>query len=128
MAAAAAAVTLGISVELVVAAISALGISVIGTVLTGQAIDKIKEWIRTREIDTYISDHVMTQKHKFNDKCGHDCIIEVARKLKVHSSWLADNGIPIIRRTGNCRYGYEIKVRMSIPLVQQSWKIKSAFP
>ena len=127
MAAAAAAVTLGISVELVVTAISALGISVIGAVLTGQAIEKIKEWIRTREIDTYISDHVMTQKHKFNDKCGHDCIIEVARKLKVHSSWLADNGIPIIRGSEYCRHGCEIEVRLSIPLFQKDWKIGTAF-
>ena len=48
MAAEAAAITLGISVELVATAISALGISVIGAVLTGQVIDKIKEWIKTR--------------------------------------------------------------------------------
>ena len=127
MATAAAAVTLGISVELVVTAISALGIGVVGAVLTGKAIEQIREWIRTREISTDISDHVMKKKHDFNDKCKQDCILSVARNLKVNSSWLADNGIPIIRGTGNCRHGCEIEVRMSIPLLQQTWKIGTAF-
>ena len=85
MATAAAAVTLGISVELVVTAISALGIGVVGAVLTGKAIEQIREWIRTREISTDISDHVMTKKHNFNDKCKQDCILSVARNLKVNS-------------------------------------------
>ena len=127
MATAAAAVTLGISVELVVTAISALGIGVVGAVLTGKAIEQIREWIRTRDISTDISDHVMNKKHDFNDKCNQDCILSVARNIKVQSSWLADNGIPIIRGTGNCRHGCEIEVRMSIPLFQQNWKIGTAF-
>ena len=47
----------------------------VGAVLSGQAIDKIKEWIRTRDPDTNISDHVMNKKHKFNNECKEECII-----------------------------------------------------
>ena len=127
MATAAAAVTLGISVELVATAISALGIGIVGAVLTGKAMEQIKEWIKTRPISTEISDHVTNKKHDFNNKCGKYCILSVAAELKIYSSWLADNGIPIIRGTGNCRHGCEIEVRMSIPLFQQEWKIGTAF-
>ena len=127
MAAAAAAISLGISVELVVTAISALGIGIVGAVLTGQAMEKIKEWIRTRDISTDISEHVKKEKHKFNSKCKEECILQVARNLQVHSSWLADNGIPIIRGSEYCKHGCEIEVRMSIPLLQDKWKIGTAF-
>ncbi len=127
MAAAAAAVTLGISVELVATAVSALGIGIVGAVFTGQAMEKIKEWIRTRDISTDISDHVMKEKHKFNSKCKEQCILQVARNLQVQSSWLADNGIPIIRGTQYCVHGCEIEVRMSIPLFKDQWKIGTAF-
>ena len=127
MATAAAAVTLGISVELVVTAISALGIGIVGAVLTGKALEQIREWIRTRDISTDISDHVMNKKHDFNNRCKQDCILSVARDIKVHSSWLADNGIPIIRGSEYCRHGCEIEVRLSIPLFQKDWKIGTAF-
>ena len=63
MATAAAAVTLGISVELVATAISALGIGIVGAVLTGKAIEQIKEWIKTRPISTEIKAHAKTKKH-----------------------------------------------------------------
>ena len=89
--------------------------------------EKIKEWIKTRDIDTSISSHVMKEKHKFNDKCREECILEVARTAKIHSSWFADNGIPIIRGTEYCKHGYEIEIRMSIPLFQKNWKIGTAF-
>ena len=127
MATAAAAVTLGISVELVATAVTALGIGAIGAVFTGKLIEQIREWIRTRDISTEISDHVMKGKHNFNDKCGRDCIIAVANSLRIQSSWLADNGIPVIRGTGNCRHGCTIEVRMSIPPFHQDWKIGTAF-
>ena len=127
MATAAAAITLGISVELVTIAITALGIGIVGAVLSGKAMEQIKEWIRTRDLSSEISDHVLNEKHDFNDKCGSDCILEVARKLKVYSSWLADNGIPIIRGTEYCRHGCEIEVRLSIPLRKDYWKIGTAF-
>ena len=127
MAAAAAAITLGISAELVVTAITALGIGIVGAVITGKALEQIKEWIKTRPISSEISDHVMKKKHDFNDKCNKDCILSVARNLQIYSSWLADNGIPIIRGTERCRHGCEIEVRMSIPLFQKEWKIGTAF-
>lgn len=127
MATAAAAVTLGISVELVVTAVTALGIGVVGAVLTGKALEQIKEWIRTRGISSEISDHVLNKKHDFNNKCGASCILEVANKLQIHSSWLADNGIPIIRGTEHCRHGCELEVRLSIPLGKDFWKIGTAF-
>ena len=123
MATAAAAITLGISVELVTIAITALGIGIVGAVLSGKAMEQIKEWIRTRDLSSEISDHVLNEKHDFNDKCGRDCILEVARKLKVYSSWLADNGIP----TEYCSHGCEIEVRLSIPLGKDYWKIGTAF-
>ena len=123
----AAAVAIGISVELVITACTALGVGVVGAIFTGQLINKVKEWIATRDLNTEISDHVLTKKHKFNDECGRDCILQVASDLRVRSSWLADNGIPIIRGTGNCRHGCEIEVRLSIPLGQQEWKIGTAF-
>ena len=69
----------------------------------------------------------MNKKHKFNDKCGADCIFQVANDVRFESLWLADNGIPIIRGTRNCRYGCEIEVRLSIPLGQQEWKIGTSF-
>ena len=43
MATAAAAITLGISVELVTIAITALGIGIVGAVLSGKAMEQIKE-------------------------------------------------------------------------------------
>ena len=127
MATAAAAVTLGISVELVATAISALGIGIVGAVLTGKAIEQIKEWIKTRPISTEIKANAKTKKHDFNDKCGNECILSVARNLKIYSSWFADKGIPYIRGTGNCKHGCELEVRMSIPPFQQEWKIQTAF-
>ena len=69
----------------------------------------------------------MNKKHDFNDKCNKECILDFSRQLRIISWWLADNVIPMIRGTGNCRYGFVIKARMSIPLWQQSWKIGSAF-
>ena len=127
MATAAAAITLGISVELVATAVAALGIGIVGAVFTGKAIEQIREWIRTRSIDTGIGEHVMTKKHKFNDKCCQQCILEVANSLKIRSSWLAENCIPVIRGTSYCRHGCEIEVRMSIPPGKQNWIIKTAF-
>ena len=124
---AAAATAIGISVELVVTACTALGIGVVGAILTGQLIEKVREWIKSRGISSEISDHVLKEKHKFNDKCGVDCILQVANNVHSGSSWLADNGIPIIRGTGNCKHGCEIEVRLSIPLGQQEWKIGTAF-
>ena len=126
MATAAAAVTLGISVELVVTAISALGIGVVGAVLTGKAIEQIRDWIKTRGIE-YIDAHAMKDKHKFNDNCSQQCILQVANNLKIRSSWLADNGVPIIRGTEYCKHGCEIEIRMSIPPGKQGWVIKTAF-
>ena len=81
MAAAAAAITLGISAELVVTAITALGIGIVGAVITGKALEQIKEWIKTRPISSEISDHVMKKKHDFNDKCNEDCILSVCKKF-----------------------------------------------
>ena len=127
MATAAAATTLGISVTLVATAVKALGIAVVGAVFTGTVLNKIKEWIKTRDIDTNLDDHVMKKKHDFNNKCGAQCIISVAKNLKVRSSWLADNGIPIIRGTQYCQHGCEIEVRMSIPLGKTNWEIGTAF-
>ena len=123
----AAAITIGISVELVVTACTALGIGVVGAIFTGKLIEQVRDWIKTREISTELSDHVMNKKHKFNDECGRDCILQVANSVHSGSSWLADNGIPIIRGTGYCRHGCEIEVRMSIPLGHQEWKIGTAF-
>ena len=126
MATAAAAATLGISVELVLTACTALGIGVVGAVFTGQLMERIKEWIKTREIGR-IDSHAKTKKHKFNDKCGDDCIMEVAKILQVRSSWLADNGVPIIRGSGFCKHGCEIEERLSIPPLEQEWVIKTCF-
>ena len=125
--AAAAAATIGISVELVVTACTALGVGVLGAVFTGKLIERVRDWIKSRGISSEISDHVMKEKHKFNNKCGRDCILQVANDVQSGSSWLADNGIPIIRGTGYCRHGCEIEVRLSIPLGQQEWKIGTAF-
>ncbi len=52
---------------------------------------------------------------------------KLAYDIKSASSWLADNGIPIIRGTGYCRHGCEIEVRLSIPLGHDQWKIGTAF-
>ena len=59
MATAAAATTLGISATLVATAVKALGIAVVGAVFTGTVMNKIKEWIKTRDIDTNLDAHVM---------------------------------------------------------------------
>ena len=69
----------------------------------------------------------MKGKHKFNNNCKEQCILKVARNLQVHSSWLADNGIPIIRWSEYYMNGCEIEVKMSIPLFQKEWKIGNAF-
>ena len=53
------AVALGIRVELIVTAISTLGIGIVDAFLIGKAMEKIKEWIRIRDISTNISGHVM---------------------------------------------------------------------
>ena len=45
---AAAATAIGISVELVVTACTALGIGVVGAILTGQLIEKVREWIKSQ--------------------------------------------------------------------------------
>ena len=125
--AAAAAAAIGISVELVVTACTALGVGVVGAIFTGKLIEKVRDWINSRGISSVISEHVMKKKHKFNDKCGYDCIMKVAYDIKYGSSWLADNGIPIIRGTGYCKHDCEIEVRLSIPLGQDEWKIGTAF-
>ena len=127
MATAAAAAAIGISAELLITACTALGVGVVGAVFTGQLIEKVREWIKSRDLSYELSDHVMNKKHKFSDKCGADCIFQVANDVRFGSSWLADNGIPIIRGTGYCRHGCEIEVRLSSPLGQQEWKIGTAF-
>ena len=86
-----------------------------------------KNWIKTSDISSELSDHVMNKKLDFNDKCGSDYILEVARKLKVYSSLLTDNGIPIIRGTEYYRHRCEMEVRLSIPLGKDYWKIGTAF-
>ena len=125
--AAAAAATIGISVELVVTACTALGVGVVGAIFTGKLYWTSKGLDKISRCWFWIRDHVMKKKHKFNDKCGADCILKVAYDIKSGSSWLADNGIPIIRGTGYCRHGCEIEVRLSIPLGHDQWKIGTAF-
>ena len=112
---------------MVVTACTALGIGVVGAIFTWKLIEQVKERIKTRVIITELSDHVMKEKHKFNDKCWRDCIFQVANNVHSGSSWFADNGISIIRGTGYCKHGCEIEVRMSIPLGHQEWKIGTAF-
>ena len=69
----------------------------------------------------------MHKKHEWNNKCEKDCILEVARKLKIHSSWLADNCIPAIRGTEYCKHGCELEVRLSIPPGKNNWQVGTAF-
>ena len=127
MATAAAAVTLGISVELVVTAISALGIGIVGAVLTGKALEQIREWIRTRDISTDISDHVMNKKHDFNDRCKQDCILSVARNIKVHSSWLADNGIPILEELDIVEMDVKLRLECQFHFFNKIGKLEQLF-
>ena len=63
--AAAAAATIGISVELVVTACTALGVGVVGAIFTGKLIEQVRDWIKSRGVSSEISDHVMKKKHKF---------------------------------------------------------------
>ena len=127
LAIAGAALTLGISEELVSRAILSLGIGNIGPVLTEKEIEQIKEWVQTRPIDSSLSYHVLKDKHGFNNKCGPDCILQVANNLRIKNAWIVDNRIPVIRGTGNCRHGCTIEVRMSIPPKQETWNIGTAF-
>ena len=120
--AAAAAATIGISVELVVTACTALGVGVVGAIFTGKLIEQVRDWIKSRGVSSEISDHVMKKKHKFNDKCGADCILKVAYDIKSGSSWLADNGIPIIRGTGYCRHGWN---RSKIVYSSWTWPMEN---
>ena len=122
----AAGITIGITADLVIKALISIGIGVATGYLLHETTEKIKEWIKTREIDTNISDHVLTKKHKFNNKCHVECILQVARNVNIYNSWFSD-AIPIIRGTGYCKHGCEIEIRMSIPFSQQKWKIGTAF-
>ena len=53
----------------------------------------MRDWIKSWGISYELSDHVMNKKHKFNDKCGADCIFQVANDVCFGSSCLDDNGI-----------------------------------
>ena len=57
--AAAAAATIGINVELVVTACTALGVGVVGAIFTGKLIEQVRDWIKSRGVSSEISDHVM---------------------------------------------------------------------
>ena len=88
---------------------------------------KIRERIQNAQISSSIDYHVMTTKHKFNNKCAIPCILQVANNLKVKKSWETNNGVPCIRGTGICSHGCEIEIRMSIPPKKQMWEIGTAF-
>ena len=108
--------TLGINEELVSKAISVLNIGKAGTFPTEKEIEQIKVWIKTRQIDTTISYHVMTEKHGFNKKCGPDCIIQVANNLrKLTKTWMIEGVILIVRGNRKCKHDCTIEVRLSIP-------------
>ena len=120
-----AAITLGISQDLITKAISSLGLK--RKTLSEDEIEKIKDWVKALPIDTELDEHVMKEKHLFNEKCGKDCILQVANNLKIYATWFAEGGIPIVRGTGNCMHDCLIEVRMSIPLNHTSWSIGTAF-
>ena len=120
--------TLGINEVLARTDISGLGISNKKDLsLTEEEIERIKERIKTRTIDTSISGHVMKKKHGWTNKCRQDCILQVANNIKVNKAWFTKGGIPIIRGNGNCRHGCLIEVRMSIPPNQINWSIGTSF-
>ena len=79
-----AAITLGISKDLINSAISSLGLAKSKT-LSEEEIEKIKEWVIALPIDTTLDEHVMREKHGFNKICGGDCILQVANNLRVYS-------------------------------------------
>ena len=127
-----------ISVEFAISILSSLGIATFvglaGAALIGklnEELEKHKAEVRERiqytQISTNIDAHVMTKKHKFNPKCGEQCILHVANNLKTQKSWETKNGIPCIEGTGNCSHGCEITVRMSIPPSKKKWEIGTAF-
>ena len=109
---------IGISEYLVNLALAALGIAA-----TLKAVEAVKEWIQNREIDTTLDYHTLTKKHKFNEKCGVECILDVARRLKVYESFYADNKIPYVKGTEKCKHGCLIEVRLSIPPGKNKWEI-----
>lgn len=88
---------------------------------------RVKERIQNSQISSYIDSHVMTKKHKFNNSCNEQCILQVANNLKSKKSWETKTGVPCIEGTGNCSHGCEIEVRMSIPPLKQMWEIGTAF-
>ena len=120
------AIALGISQDLINEAIISLGFPR-HKILSEEEMKKIKEWVKALAIDTTLDEHVMKEKHGFNRKCGGDCILQVANNLKVYNAWIVENGIPVVRGTGNCRHACLIEVRMSIPIGQKIWSIGTAF-
>ena len=65
-----AAITLGISQDLITKAISSLGLK--RKTLSEDEIEKIKDWVKALPIDTELDERVMKEKHLFNEKCGKD--------------------------------------------------------
>ena len=123
----AAALRLGINEVLVRKYILECGIRNPDSILSEEEIERIRDWVKTRAIDTAISIHVLKEKHGWTEKCGADCILYVANNLKIYKEWFAEGGIPVVRGTGNCRHGCLIEVRMSIPPNQINWSIGTAF-
>ena len=106
---------IGVAEYLVTAALAALGVAA--------SVKAVKEWIQNREIDTALDYHALTKKHNFNEKCGEDCIKEVAKKIKVTKSYYVEKKIPYVVGEAKCKHGCTIEVRLSIPPGKTKWEI-----
>ena len=99
-----------------------LGLS---SLLAIYSFSEVEDLLKSCNISTLLDYHVL--RHIKNQKCGEDCIYEVADKLKINEQYFAENDIPYIKGEGNCRHGCLIEVRMSIPPGEEKWEIGTAF-
>jgi hypothetical protein len=99
-----------------------LGLS---SLLTMYSLNEIEDLLKSCNISRLLDYHVL--RHFKNNKCGEDCVIEVAEKIKIKEQYFAENDIPYIKGEGNCKHGCLIEVRMSIPPGKDEWEIGTSF-
>ena len=86
---------------------------------------EVEDLLKSCNISSLLDYHV--QRHFKNPKCGDDCVLEVAGKLKIEKQYIEENGVPVKKGVGYCRHGCEIEVRMSIPPGKDKWEIGTSF-
>ena len=72
-----------------------LGLS---SLLTMYSLNEIEDLLKSCNISRLLDYHVL--RHFKNNKCGQDCVIEVAEKIKIKKKYFAENDVPKKKERG----------------------------